>query len=235
MPAILDKLRSLWQSRWRGSRSEMGLGYWQNRARTYGARAVISLGHPEHEFEAVTLGQRRQILPYLVRCLNGRERVVLDFGCGPGRFTPLLAETISGRAIGVDPIRTLLDLAPRTPAVEYLLSDGRRIPLPDASVDVAWVCLVLGGLPEVSLPESGAELDRVLRTGGLLFVIENTSERADSPHWAYRSIATYQQVLAFAPLAHLHDYHDLGERISIMAGRKAPPSLEASDVATRPE
>jgi hypothetical protein len=104
--------------------------------------------------------------------------------------------------------------------VEYLLSDGRRIPLAGGSVDIAWVCLVLGGLPDASLAEARSELDRVLRTGGLLFVVENTSDRPTSLHWAYRSVAAYQKLLAFAPLAHLHDYYDLGERISIMAGRK---------------
>jgi ubiquinone/menaquinone biosynthesis C-methylase UbiE len=147
--------------------------------------------------------------------------VALDFGCGPGRFTADLAAAIRGRAIGVDPIESLIHLAPRSPDVEYLVSDGRRIPLPDASVDLAWVCLVLGGLADAHLAETAAELDRVMRPGGLLFVVENTSEKKDFAHWAFRSVDSYRRVFPFTALSHLHDYDDLGERISIMAGRKA--------------
>jgi SAM-dependent methyltransferase len=201
--------------------NEAGLAYWEIRAQTYGARAVVNLRHREDELEAITRRQLDEILPHLVRCLRGDERIVLDFGCGPGRFTAHLAEAIHGRAIGVDPIQTLIDLAPRGPGVQYLVSDGHFIPLSDASVDVVWICLVLGGLPDARLPETVLELERVLRPGGLLFLVENTSAKENCPHWFFRPVGWYSRLLRFAPLSHLHDYDDLGECISIMAGRKA--------------
>jgi ubiquinone/menaquinone biosynthesis C-methylase UbiE len=178
------------------------------------------LGHGDTPVEDITQRQQATIFPYFTGALRGDERIALDFGCGPGRFTGRLAEAIHGRAIGVDPIRTLIELAPRRPDVDYLVSDGRGIPLTDASVDVAWVCLVLGGLPDAQLPETISELRRVLRPGGLLFLVENTSAKEDFPHWTFRSVRAYRRLLPFAPLAHLHDYDDLGERISILAGRK---------------
>jgi SAM-dependent methyltransferase len=196
------------------------LDYWHDRALTYGARSVLNLGHSESEIETVTRFQWETVYPHLSRSLNGNECVALDFGCGPGRFTPHLAQLIEGRAIGVDPIRTLLDLAPAAPGVEYRISDGRTIPLADNMADLAWVCLVLGGLTGAALTEAIRELDRVLRPGGLLFLVENTSNLDPCPHWTFRSVVEYQQLLSFARPVHLHDYDDLGQRISIMAGRK---------------
>jgi SAM-dependent methyltransferase len=196
------------------------LAYWEDRARAYGPRAILNLGHKEDEIEAVTRYQVETIFPHLTRSLRGDERVALDFGCGTGRFTLHLARLIGGRAVGVDPIRTLLDLAPAGPGVEYRISDGRRIPLPDADVDLVWVCLVLGGLTDDHLAETVREIDRVLRPGGLLFLIENTTSTESCAHWAFRPVARYQELCPFAALAYLHDYDDLGQRISILAGRK---------------
>lgn len=201
-------------------KARFGLKYWEQRARTYGPRAVLNLGHNENEIEAVTRQQVETIFPHLARSLRGDERVALDFGCGTGRFTPYLAQLIGGRAIGIDPIRTLIDLGPGGPGVEYRVSDGHRIPLPDASVDLVWVCLVLGGLAESQLTETAQEIQRVLRPDGLLILIENTSSKECLAHWTFRSVSEYQSLFSFAALDHVHDYEDLGERISIVAGRK---------------
>lgn len=197
-----------------------GLAYWDDRARTYGARSVLNLGHRKEEVESVTRSQWETILPHLARSLRGDERVALDFGCGPGRFTPRLAELIHGRAVGVDPIQTLLDLAPKRPDVEYLVGDGHRIPLPDAGADVVWVCLVLGGIPDRDLPAVAREIGRVLRPGGLLFLVENTASGVSCDHWFFRPVDYYLALFPFAALAHLGDYYDLDQRISILAGRK---------------
>jgi ubiquinone/menaquinone biosynthesis C-methylase UbiE len=220
LSAFTRLLRSRSELTRRPPAQKTGLAYWEDRARAYGPRAVLNLGHEENEFERVTRHQLETIFPHLARSLQGDERVALDFGCGPGRFTPHLARLIGGRAVGVDPTRTLVELAPAAPSVEYRVSDGSRIPIPDAAIDLAWVCLVLGGLSGAQLTTAARELDRVLRPGGLLFLVENTSSKEHCPHWTFRSVAEYQKLLPFAALAHLHDYDDLGERISILAGRK---------------
>jgi SAM-dependent methyltransferase len=197
------------------------LEYWRRRAADYGPRSVLNLGHAESEYEAVTIAQKRELFPHLSRCLTGQERVALDFGCGPGRFTADLADLIKGRAIGVDVVAAYLDMAPRHERVEYRPMDPGRIDLTEGSVDVVWVCLVLGALREPVLSRSAAEIARVLRPGGLLFVVENTSEQPDAPHWAYRPVAEYETLFQWAALRHIHEYRDLGERISVLAGRKS--------------
>ena len=193
---------------------------WEDRARRYGARAVLNLGHSEDELRHVTEFQRRELYPIFRAALRGDERLVLDFGCGPGRFTSDLREMIRGCAIGVDPIQSLLDLAPRHPEVEYRLMSEGRIPVASDEVDVIWICLVLGGIHGRTLEATAREIYRVLRPGGLLFLVENTTKGAGSSFWAFRSVAEYQTLLSPIPLVRARDYQDLGERISVMTGRK---------------
>jgi len=193
---------------------------WRARVALYGRRAVLNLGHPEEDYETVTEMQRREILPHLRRSIGPHDRTALDFGCGPGRFTRDLAAVTGGEAIGVDVVQELLDLAPPSPSVVYRLMKEGAIPLPSESVDVAWICLVLGGLEGDALEGSAREIGRVLRPGGLLFLIENTSEKPNTESWRFRSIDAYRALFPFVNLERRHDYEDLAERITIMAGRK---------------
>ena len=197
-----------------------GLAYWEERVKVYGRRSVLNIGHSDAEMEAVTQRQEQEIFPYLLRALWGDERIVLDLGCGPGRFTGALASMINGRAIGLDPIATLLDMAPKAENVEYRVMREGEIPLPDEYVDVVWICLVLGGLKSDLLNETLAEIDRVLKRKGLLVLIENTSEKKDGEYWFFRKTEDYKRIFWFVRLEHLHDYIDLGERISVLMGRK---------------
>jgi SAM-dependent methyltransferase len=213
-----------------------GVEYWQERVRALGEHSVLNVGHLGSRVDEVTAFQQTELFPYFTACLEGWERTVLDFGCGPGRFTPDLARLVNGEAVGVDPIERLLELAPRTASVRYEVMEEGFVPLPDDSFDVIWVCLVLGGIKDPFLQRTLAELNRLLRFNGLLFLVENTTAKevpADAA-WLYRSLEEYRDQLRFAPLEHLGDYYDLGERISIMAGRKAtnadrPPDIPRSD------
>ncbi len=198
-----------------------GKKYWEHRARKYGKRAVLNIGHSEKEIEEVTQKQKQILYPALRSQLNGTEKIVLDLGCGPGRFTADIAHLIDGKAIGIDPIRRFLKIAPLDARVEYRLLSGGGIPCGDESVDIVWVCLVLGGLTELTeLRNSISEIGRVLKRGGLLFLIENTSDKKNSKRWHFRSPEAYCQLIKFAPLKVLSNYEDLGETITVMAGRK---------------
>jgi SAM-dependent methyltransferase len=194
---------------------------WDRRAREYGARAVYNLNHSEADLARVTEMQRQAIYPHVRAALRGDERVALDFGCGPGRFTADLARMINGRSIGVDTTRAFIEMAPRIEGVEFRVMPPGRIPADDGEVDLLWVCLVLGGIVEDHVLKSSiAELDRVLKPGGLLVLIENTSNNADAAHWRFRTVEAYQGLVPFAKLELKGDYEDSAERISIMIGRK---------------
>lgn len=194
--------------------------YWTKRALRHGERSVLNLGHKAAEGDAVTAQQREKLFPVLRSLLRGDEQVVLDYGCGPGRFTPALAEVIHGRAVGVDPTEPLIALAPRAKDVEYHVLSGERIPLPDNSADVLWLCLVLCCIvDDAELDLAVAELGRVLKPGGLVFVVENTSARPDLPHIRFRTVERYTSLFPWAELRPVDGYLDLGEQISVLAGR----------------
>jgi SAM-dependent methyltransferase len=201
--------------------AESAAAAWDRRAREHGARAVFNLSHGEGELAKVTEIQKGAIYPHVRAALRKDERLALDFGCGPGRFTGDLAKMIEGRAIGVDTTRAFIEMAPAGPGVEYRVMNAGQIPVGDGQVDLLWVCLVLGGIVEEAVLErSIRELDRVLRPGGLMVIVENTTMARDAPHWKFRSIDAYRRLLAFADLEHKGDYEDASERISILVGRK---------------
>ena len=195
--------------------------YWTARARKLGVRSVLNIGHTDEEVEAVTRMQRELLFPLLRERLRPGEKRLLDFGCGPGRFTRDLAALIDGTVLGVDPIQRYLDLAPKDGRVEYRRLEHHTVPAPNESFDVAWICLVLGGILDArELSHSVREIGRLLKPGGLVFLVENTSEKADGAHWAFRSTDAYRNLFTFASLVPVAEYFDLGERISVMAGRK---------------
>jgi SAM-dependent methyltransferase len=212
-------MRRLLQAR--GAPSD-DIAQWERRARQFGARAVVNLDHSESDLERVTAGQKEELYPLFSEHIRVDDRLVVDLGCGTGRFTPDLAWMTNGQALGLDPIQELLDMAPAAPAVEYRRMSEGRIPLDDREADAIWICLVLGGLCDAVLRATIGEVKRVLRPGGLLFLVENTTDAADDGDiWHFRSVATYQDLFRPIPLTHVHDYDDLGERISVFVGRSA--------------
>src|ERR1019366_4944371 len=195
--------------------------YWRDRARRHGKRSVLNMAHGEEEFESVTDYQKQLLFPLLKSELSGSESAVLDFGCGPGRFTIGLAELIGGTAIGVDITPELLKLAPISPSVSYQCIGTGTLLFPDSSFDVVWSCLVLGGIPDEQIEQSIAEFERVLRPGGLFFYVENTANAASADYWFFRDEDTYARLAAFCKPQVLGRYEDMGQTITIFAGRKS--------------
>lgn len=195
--------------------------YWRERTRASGVAAVLNRANAASDIVAITARQQAILYPLLMRELRRSDRSVLDFGCGPGRFSVDLAVLSGGRVLAVDPVAELLAQAPRHEAVSYRVLRRGRIPAPDQSIDVAFVCLVLGGLVEDRLLDQAlVELRRVLRPDGLLFLVENTSALPDTTHWAFRSESRYRDLVKVIPLRSLGAYVDRGEQISVLAGRR---------------
>ena len=195
------------------------LQYWQDRAERFGRRSVLNITHADAEYDEITQFQKLLLIPLLSRQLTGSETLILDFGCGPGRFTRELAETI-GYYIGLDPTLSLLNLAPRGSSISYIGAAGDCIPITSSCVDVVWCCLVLGGIDGGALERSVAEINRVLAPRGLLYLVENTSELQDAPHWRFRTSIQYAELFSSISLHLIGGYKDGGENISILAGRK---------------
>jgi SAM-dependent methyltransferase len=194
--------------------------FWEDRAIKYGKRSVLNMGHSEEEFDSVTDYQKDILFPLLKSQLNNEEKLILDFGCGPGRFSGELAHLVDGEVIGVDITPKLLELAPKSPTVSYQCISPDKISFPDASFDIVWTCLVLGGIPNEELTKIISEIERVLKPNGLFFFVENTAKIRNTKYWFFRSTASYIQLAKFCNPKILGSYEDLGQAITIFAGRK---------------
>ena len=106
--------------------------------------------------------------------LGAKEARVLDVGCGSGRVPILLARAADARVVGVDTSARMLELARENAAasgaatVSFLVADGRALPFADGAFDVVLSHHTLHHLPDAS--ELIREMQRVLRSGGALFV-----------------------------------------------------------------
>jgi ubiquinone/menaquinone biosynthesis C-methylase UbiE len=103
---------------------------------------------------------------------------VLDLGSGTGRFSPLLAEWLGCRVIGVEPSEGMRESAMREsthPDVAYIAGNAHAIPLGDGSCDAAWLAYMVHHVPNRAA--CARELVRVLRPGGRVLVIGAYTER----------------------------------------------------------
>ena len=93
---------------------------------------------------------------------------VLDIGCGPAQDTAGLRK-LGLRAAGFDRSRGMLAQA-RPHQLPLLLGDMRHLPVRDGALDGLWVCASFLHIPKHDAPAVLAELRRVLRPGGVLFI-----------------------------------------------------------------
>jgi SAM-dependent methyltransferase len=97
---------------------------------------------------------------------------VLDLAAGTGKLTEVLAE-LADDVVAVEPADGMRDvLRSRLPGVRVLAGTAEAIPVPDASVDAAFVAEAFHWF---DLPRAVSELARVLRPGGGLAVMWNLS------------------------------------------------------------
>jgi len=195
--------------------------YWEERAKEYGERSVLNISLSEDEIRSLKEFQEKTIFPFLKKELNGAEKTLLDFGCGPGRLSVELADLTHCEVLGVDPIVYLLELAPVKQNVSYKKIEKNIIPSGDNTFDIIWISFVLGGIVNKNdLHQTLKELNRVLKKNGLLFLIENTSEQKNSLYWKYYTKEYYTNLFRNLNLVHVHDFYHANERFSIFTGRK---------------
>ncbi len=125
-------------------------------------------------------------------------QTILEVGPGPGRLLIPAALRVlpGGQAIGIDlqpKMVQRLETRARQAGAENLsarVGDATELDLPDGSVDLAFLCTVLGEIPDRSA--ALAECFRVLKPGGILAVTEIIGD----PH--YQSRAKVHQLTAAA-------------------------------------
>lgn len=192
---------------------------WDVRAKCLGAYSVINTAHSKEELDYVTHKQKEIIFPYFRAALNGSESNILDFGCGVGRFTTDLANTIKGSAVGFDPTKKLIQLCPKIENIKFT-DDAKFFETLEVKFDVIWICLVLGGLSNALVEKLAIQIESNLASNGLLFFIEMTSHENNEGSWQGRSINFYRNLFPSVKVLKVGSYHDAGQEISIFSGRK---------------
>jgi ubiquinone/menaquinone biosynthesis C-methylase UbiE len=108
-------------------------------------------------------------------------KTILDLGCGTGRFTEALRARFEADVIGIDPSEKMLAQARSklsSPRVRYEIGRAESIPLPDNSVDLIFMSMILHHLEDA--PLAARECRRVVRDGGTAFVRTGIHERISS-------------------------------------------------------
>jgi ubiquinone/menaquinone biosynthesis C-methylase UbiE len=110
--------------------------------------------------------------------------LILDLGCGTGRFTQALGDRFSARVVGIDASRAMLAQAKgaiRPGGTVLLQAKAERLPLGDGTVDLAFLSMVYHHLPDKA--RAARELRRVLRPAGVLAVRTATRETLGTYLW----------------------------------------------------
>ena len=124
---------------------------------------------------------------------SGRD--VLDIGCGSGFHLPRFAAT-ARHVTGVEPheplVRLARDRVTMLPSVEVLTGSAQRLPLPDASVDVAHARTAYFFGP--GCEQGLAEAERVLRPGGVLVIVDLDGRHRPYGDWMRADLPEYDPV-----------------------------------------
>jgi SAM-dependent methyltransferase len=109
--------------------------------------------------------------------LNGDE-IVLDFGCGSGRFSYWIAPRVK-KVVGLEITPAMIDLAEKNRTVEnveFILYDGVHFPVLPYEVDFILSVWVLQYMEGEILKRTVSELARYLKSGGRFYLIEQASD-----------------------------------------------------------
>lgn len=152
--------------------------------------------HPEtYELENRAVDRDGLVEAAIAEIRDWTGATVLDIGCGTGFHLPGLAER-AARVYGVEPHPPLVALARRRtaalPTVTVLSGTAQRLPLPDASIDVAMArwAYFFGPGSEPGL----RELDRVVRRGGAAFVVDVDPTRSTFGSWFRQWLPSFDPV-----------------------------------------
>ena len=100
---------------------------------------------------------------------------IIELGCGAARLArDLLARYPATRVTGlvVDAIQHARNLAAPAERLRFIAAGAQAIPLPDAQFDLALMLKSLHHVPQSIMDQALAEVHRVLRPGGHLYVSE---------------------------------------------------------------
>ncbi len=143
--------------------------------------------------------QSKVIAPHLLRLMNiSRGEKVLDVACGQGFFSSLFHKA-GAEVIGIDLGVDLIALAKKnTPDITYHTASADFMTMvKDKSIDKAVIVLALQNIKTVR--ETFAEIRRVLKSGGELFIVLNhpSFRIPQVSSWGFEGDKQYRRIDAY--------------------------------------
>jgi len=111
--------------------------------------------------------------------------LIIDLGCGTGRFSEPLAEHFDARVMGVDPSSKMLEQARgklRGDRVVFECASASALPVADGAADLVFMSMVLHHLDDAAAV--ARECRRVLRKGGHV-ALRNSTGDTDFPKYRF--------------------------------------------------
>lgn len=166
---------------------------------------------------------------------------ILDVGCGTGRFTRQLAHHLSAATeiVGVDPDKDSIDEARRETddrRVRYQIRDAAALAFEDARFDLVTISNALHHVPDPA--QVLGELERVLRPGGTLLVVEVVSDGLSKAQEAARAVHHFKSAVDRSRgLSHRETYTraEVRELVTARANATIVPIGECAVDDTEPE
>ena len=130
-----------------------------------------------------TLDRRLRAISHAAETSNPIE-VILDLGCGTGRYSGPLADWFSASVIALDPSEQMLARARQKNArnVTYVLGSGEDLPVTDNSVGLVFMSMVFHHFAEPA--KVARECHRVLMRGGCVVMLAGSAEQIEAHRYA---------------------------------------------------
>ena len=196
------------------------------------AYALWAPGYPAHAHNPVMQAEERAMLGLMPATLRGQ--IVIDAGCGSGRYMRHALQRDAARVTGVDlslPMlaraRAELD-ADRSDAETALMQGGvSALPIADGWADLTICALVIGHLE--NLQPALAELRRVTRPGGTL-LCSDVHPIGHALGWL-RDFRTGDRHYAVRHTPHLYSHwHAACATLGLRIERVLEPMLDPADI-----
>lgn len=131
--------------------------------------ALGKFGEFVEEYQKARRPYPPEVFIFLKSLLKTKKPLILDLGCGTGISTRQLAKV--GSVIGCDPDLRMLEAAKKTGNQKYEVGSADKIPFDDSIFDVVTAFAAFHWFDD---RKSIAEIKRVLKPGGLIFIVNKT-------------------------------------------------------------
>lgn len=161
--------------------------YWNKRALVHNMDSVGHIGLDQHQNE-ITFGN---FVSTLRRACNGQDLgVMVDLGCGVGRWETILNGSFGSYAAGVD---FSLEMLRRNPSSKKFLADITSLPFDDNEFETAFCCTVLQHIVEDE--KCAQAIKEAQRVAKRFIIIEAMCGWQNLEHVVYRQVPWYLRQL----------------------------------------